>query len=145
MGKRRSRKSRPNSNGYRVDDVLSDINYEYDRNFPEIKEKLRAEYEGQLRDMRADYEQRLSEAKRQYEADLNKAVDRAFVMMLYLPVEVLIQTYWPHSRPIKVVRYIEQVLDLYTAFNDGRVDFEEINRIVKEKCGITIESIAGEL
>lgn len=145
MGKRRSRKSRPNSNGYRVDDILNDINYEYDRNLPEIKEKLRAEYEDKLNAMRADYEQKLSAAKQQYEADLSTAVDRAFVMLLYLPVEVLIQTHWPHSRPIKVIRYIEQVLDLYTAFNDGRVDFEEIKQIVKEKCGVTIESIAGEL
>lgn len=66
-----------------------------------------------------------------------EAADKAFLLMLGLPVMVL------HDKfgfgPVRCERFTDAVLDLYDSFEKGYVTLDDIHGALKEECGITIE------
>lgn len=66
-----------------------------------------------------------------------EAADKAFLLMLELPVMVL------HDKfgfgPVRCERFTDAVLDLYDSFEKGYVTLDDIHGALKEECGITIE------
>ena len=72
-------------------------------------------------------------------ADASKeAADKAFLLMLGLPVMVL------HDKfgfgPVWCERFTDAVLELYDSFEKGYVSLEDIHLTLKEETGITIVS-----
>jgi hypothetical protein len=132
MGKRRSR-ARHNSRSYNVAEVLSDIATET------------ATVEAVKQELRREYDLREKELKQHYDEELEKVSDKAFMMMLYFPVEVLLQSYWPHARKNKIQSFIDQVITLYTAYNDGDVDIDELKKHIVDTCGVTVETTNSTL
>ena len=70
---------------------------------------------------------------------MNKeAADKAFLLMLGLPVMVL------HDKfgfgPVRCERFTDAVLELYDSFEKGYVSLEDIHLTLKEETGITIVS-----
>lgn len=67
-----------------------------------------------------------------------EAADKAFLLMLGLPVMVL------HDKfgfgPVRCERFTDAVLELYDSFEKGYVSLEDIHLTLKEETGITIVS-----
>ena len=67
-----------------------------------------------------------------------RAADKAFLLMLGLPVMVL------HDKfgfgPVRCERFTDAVLELYDSFEKGYVSLEDIHLTLKEETGITIVS-----
>ena len=65
-----------------------------------------------------------------------EAADKAFLLMLGLPVMVL------HDKfgfgPVRCERFTDAVLELYDSFEKGYVSLEDIHLTLKEETGITI-------
>ena len=70
-----------------------------------------------------------------------EAADKAFLLMLGLPVMVL------HDKfgfgPVRCERFTDAVLELYDSFEKGYVSLEDIHLTLKEETGITIVSDGG--
>lgn len=66
-----------------------------------------------------------------------EAADKAFLLMLGLPVMAL------HDKfgfgPIRCERFTDAVLELYDSFEKGYVTLDDIHQTLKEETGITIE------
>jgi hypothetical protein len=123
MGKRRSVKSR---NKRSVDPIINELNYELNKSDIETIKK--------------EYELKEAELKRRYEEDLQAATDKAFLMMLHFPLEVLLTEYWPRANKSKIEKYINCVIKLYEEYNAGSVDLNDIKKHIEDFGGITITS-----
>ena len=68
-----------------------------------------------------------------------EAADKAFLLMLGLPVMVLHDKFglWD---PVRCERFTDAVLELYDSFEKGYVSLEDIHLTLKEETGITIVS-----
>lgn len=72
---------------------------------------------------------------------LNEAVDKVFLLMLAIPMEVLISDYWMKSAKKRIPKFIDDVLYLYKAYERGDITIEEMESDLKEFAGITLENI----
>ena len=123
MGKRRSVKSRSKRS---VDPIMNDLNYELNKS--------------DIESVKKEYELKEAELKRRYEEDLQAATDKAFLMMLHFPLEVLLTDYWPKANKVKIEKYINSVIKLYEEYNAGCVDLNDIKKHIESYGGITITS-----
>jgi hypothetical protein len=67
----------------------------------------------------------------------SEAVDKAFLLMLGLPVLVL-RDKWGFGK-VRSERFIDQVLDLYDSFNKDYLTLDDIHNVLWEEAGIKIE------
>ena len=76
--------------------------------------------------------------KKEPVVNIKAAADKAFLLMLGLPVMVL------HDKfgfgPVRCERFTDAVLELYDSFEKGYVSLEDIHLTLKEETGITIVS-----
>lgn len=67
----------------------------------------------------------------------SEAVDKAFFMMLALPLMVLHDKYG--FGKVRGERFIDQVLDLYDSFEKGFVTLDDLHKCLWDEGGIKIE------
>ena len=77
-----------------------------------------------------------SDIQKMKEEAMNKAVDTAFILMLGLPVLVL-RDNWGFGK-VRLERFIDQVIDMYEAFNEGYLTLDDIQKVIEEETGIEI-------
>ena len=70
---------------------------------------------------------------------LEKASKRAFLSMLAIPLNVLINDYWSKTGKSKAPKFIEDVLSLYDSYEKGFVTDKELADFLKEYAGIEIK------
>lgn len=65
-----------------------------------------------------------------------KAADIAFLLMLGLPVLVL-RDKWGFGK-VRLERFIDQVIEMYEAFDEGYLTLDDIHQAIEEETGIKI-------
>ena len=70
---------------------------------------------------------------------LEKASKRAFLTMLAIPLNVLVNDYWSKTGKSKAPKFIEDVLSLYDSYERGYVTDKELADFLKEYAEIEID------
>lgn len=72
---------------------------------------------------------------------INEALDKAFTLMLALPIRVL-QTSYPKivKKETRLNNFMTEILKLYEAFNNGEIDLQELNDLIYNETGVSIEN-----
>lgn len=68
------------------------------------------------------------------------AKEKAFLYMLAIPLNVLFNDYWPKSSKKKAPKFIEEVIKLYEAVQDGYVTDEQLAELLDDLAGVKIEA-----
>lgn len=68
-----------------------------------------------------------------------EAVDTAMVLLLTLPLEVLMDHYWPKSYAKRLPGFVNHVLDYYGKWENGELDMEEMKKDLWEYGGVRLE------
>jgi hypothetical protein len=72
-------------------------------------------------------------------AELEKeSTERAFLYMLAIPLNVLVNDYWPKSAKKRAPKFIEDVIKLYEAVQDGIVSDQELAELLDNMAGVKI-------
>ena len=78
-------------------------------------------------------------AKKQSKSMEKEAIDRAFLYMLAIPLNVLFNDYWQKSAKKRAPKFIEDVMGLYEAVEKGVVSEKQLADLLYELAGIKIE------
>lgn len=71
---------------------------------------------------------------------VKEAVDKAFFLMLALPCEVLANDgYWEKSAKRKMPKFIDDILSLYAAYEQGVVTMEQMEKDLWDIAGVKLE------
>lgn len=70
---------------------------------------------------------------------MDDAVNKALLLTLTLPLEVLMDYYWPKTYQKKIPEFTQHVLDYYTAWQNGEIDMEDLKADLWEYAGIRLE------
>lgn len=74
------------------------------------------------------------------EAAMNEAANRVMFLMLALPLEVLItEEYWKKSAKRRLPKFINDVLDLYKAYEEGSIAIEEMEEDLWKFAGVKLK------
>ena len=68
----------------------------------------------------------------------DQAIEKAFLYMLAIPLNVLVNDYWSKSGKKRAPKFVEDVLSLYEAVQDGIVSDEELAELLEDMAGIKI-------
>lgn len=69
----------------------------------------------------------------------NEAVNTAMVLLLTLPMEVLMDHYWPKSYAKKIPGFAEHLLEYYERWQIGELDMDKMKEDLWEYGGIRLE------
>lgn len=73
---------------------------------------------------------------------VEKATNKAFFLMLALPCEVLAnEGYWEKSAKKRMPKFIDDILALFSAFEQGVVTMEQMQKDLWEIGGIRLEGL----
>lgn len=71
----------------------------------------------------------------------DEAREKAFLLMLAIPLNVLMHDYWGEEKSKELAPdFIEQCCNLYEAVQDGVVSYEDMAELIFDYAGITIDS-----
>lgn len=71
---------------------------------------------------------------------VEEAVDKAFIMMLALPCEVLAnEGYWEKTAKKRLPKFVDDVLSLYGAYEQGVVTMDQMEKDLWELAGVRLE------
>ena len=79
-------------------------------------------------------------AKKQAAIMETEAKEKAFLYMLAIPLNVLFNDYWSKSAKKKAPKFIEEVIKLYEAVQEGQVTEKELAELLDELAGVKIEA-----
>lgn len=79
------------------------------------------------------------ELKDRYEESMNDAINTAMVLLLTLPLEVLMDHYWPKSYAKKIPEFTSYVLEYYERWQNGELDMDKLKEDLWEYGGIKLE------
>lgn len=68
------------------------------------------------------------------------AKEKAFLYMLAIPLNVLVNDYWEKSARKRIPKFIEDVISLYEAVQEGVVTDEQLADLLYEYAGVKIEA-----
>ena len=69
-----------------------------------------------------------------------EAKEKAFLYMLAIPLNVLFNDYWAKSAKKKAPKFIEEVIKLYEAVQEGQVTEKELATLLDELAGVKIDA-----
>ena len=69
-----------------------------------------------------------------------RATEKAFLYMLAIPLNVLVNDYWEKSAKKRIPKFIEDCMSLYEAVQNGNVSDEELADLLYEYSGVKIEA-----
>lgn len=65
------------------------------------------------------------------------AIDTAFTLLLAIPLKVLLK-YWPKTAKKKLPKFLDEVMDMYNAYNNDKLTMKELREDLYEYGGITL-------
>lgn len=68
------------------------------------------------------------------------ATERAFLYMLAIPLNVLFNDYWEKTARRKAPKFIEEVIGLYEAVQNGIVSEQQLAELLDDLAGVKIEA-----
>lgn len=77
-------------------------------------------------------------AKKQAEKMEKEAIEKAFLYMLTIPLNVLFSDYWEKTARRKAPKFIDEVFKLYEAVQDGIVTDEQLAEFLDDVAGVDI-------
>ena len=69
-----------------------------------------------------------------------EATERAFLYMLAIPLNVLFNDYWQKSAKKRAPKFIEDVMNLYDAVQQGVVSDKQLANLLYELAGVKIDA-----
>lgn len=66
-------------------------------------------------------------------------MNKALVLMLAIPMEVLMNDYWQKSFHTRIKGFMDKVIELYTAWQDGDVDIQDFIDDLWEYGGVKLK------
>ena len=69
-----------------------------------------------------------------------EATERAFLYMLAIPLNVLVNDYWSKTAKKKASKFIEDVISLYDSVSEGVVTEKELAKLLEDMAGIKISA-----
>lgn len=79
--------------------------------------------------------------KERLEKARDDMITEAMILMLTLPMEVLMDSYWKKTYRSKLPGFINQVLDYFQKWENGEIDIEELKKDLWEHGGIKLERV----
>lgn len=69
-----------------------------------------------------------------------EAANIAFALLLTLPLEVLMDHYWPKTYNKKIPEFVNYILEYYRMWQDGELSMEDLKKDLWEYAGIRLEA-----
>ena len=69
-----------------------------------------------------------------------EATDKAFMYMLAIPLNVLVNDYWSKTAKKKAPKFIEDVISLYESVQAGVVTEKELADLLQDMAGVKIDA-----
>lgn len=69
-----------------------------------------------------------------------EATEKAFLYMLAIPLNVLFNDYWQKSAKKRAPKFIEDVMNLYDAVQQGVVSDKQLANLLDELAGVKIDA-----
>lgn len=79
-------------------------------------------------------------AKKEAQRMEQQATERAFLYMLAIPLNVLFNDYWEKTAKRKAPKFIEEVIKLYEAVQNGVVSEQQLADLLDDLAGVKIEA-----
>ena len=79
------------------------------------------------------------ELKNDHEEIMNESTNTAMILLLTLPLEVLMDHYWPKSYAKKIPEFTNYVLEYYERWQNGELDMDELKEDLWEYGGVRLE------
>ena len=70
----------------------------------------------------------------------NEATEKAFLYMLAIPLNVLVNDYWSKSAKKRAPKFIEDVISLYESVQEGVVTDKQLADLLFDMAGVKIEA-----
>lgn len=67
-----------------------------------------------------------------------EAVEKAFLYMLAIPLNILAHEYWPKSAKKQIPKFIKEVMSLFKSVETGVVDEEDLHKVLQEYADLDI-------
>ena len=91
--------------------------------------------------MKKKYTTRLERDRRREERkNLDDAIERAFILMIYIPMNILAVDYWEKSAPKRMPEFMNKVTSLYEAVQQGVVTYEQMVQDIERLSGMKIDA-----
>ena len=79
-------------------------------------------------------------ARKSAEKMEKQAIEKAFLLMLSIPLNVLVNDYWEKSAKKRIPKFIDDVISLYESLENGSVSYGELYEMLEEYSGIKLEA-----
>lgn len=79
------------------------------------------------------------ELKNDHEEIMNESTNTAMILLLTLPLEVLMDHYWPKSYAKKIPEFTSYVLEYYERWQNGELDMDELKEDLWTYGGVRLE------
>ena len=79
-------------------------------------------------------------ARKHAEVVEKEAVEKAFLYMLAIPLNVLVNDYWSKTGKKKAKKFIEDVLSLYESVENGVVTDNDLNNFLWEYAEVKVDA-----
>ena len=79
------------------------------------------------------------ELKNSHEEVMTESTNAAMILLLTLPLEVLMDHYWPKSYAKKIPEFTNYVLEYYERWQNGELDMDELKEDLWTCGGVRLE------
>ena len=79
------------------------------------------------------------ELKNNHEEVMNESINTAMILLLTLPLEVLMDRYWPKSYRKRIPEFTKYVLEYYERWQNGELDMDKLKEDLWEYGGVRLE------
>ena len=79
------------------------------------------------------------ELENSHEEAVNESTNTALILLLTLPLEVLMDHYWPKSYVKKIPEFTNYVLEYYERWQNGELDMDELKEDLWIYGGVRLE------
>lgn len=74
----------------------------------------------------------------------NDAINKAIILLLTLPLEVLMDHYWPKSYAKRIPEFTEYVLKYYEKWQNDELDMDKLKEDLWVYGGVRLEEVEGK-
>ncbi len=68
------------------------------------------------------------------------AIEKAFMLMIWIPINLLALDYWEKSAKKRIPEFIDKVMSLYEAVQQGVVTYEDMALDIERLSGVKINA-----
>lgn len=87
------------------------------------------------------YTTRLERDRRKEEKKaVENAIDKAFMLMIWIPINLLASDYWEKSAKKRIPEFTEKVMSLYESVQHGTVTYEDMALDIERLSGMKINA-----